>query len=93
MQDYNRIVAGDGGFLDIDNTSCSLCKKYYDAGKKERCSQCPIVKATGKTCHVAYQMRDDPRCMLRVLRKTLLYVRDINAARAARSKKSAKETR
>lgn len=60
--------------LEIDGDSCALCEVFYDEDAEyDDCASCPIVKATGDNCLLAFDAFwhvGDARPMVNLLRKT-----------------------
>lgn len=62
--------------LYIDDTSCALCQKYLCSGCEDTDGEsCPIVRATGTDCALAYkQSRNNPEPMIALLKSTLEFI-------------------
>lgn len=63
--------------FEVNEDSCSLCVKYYrEHSLLGECRDCPIVKATGKTCLRSFEIFEDnylPEPMIDILKETLSY--------------------
>jgi hypothetical protein len=69
---------GTDQYLDIDDTSCALCEKYYNENVNEEiddpCIKCPIYLSSKHTCHKQYGTYvglSDPAQMIELLKETL----------------------
>lgn len=64
----------DSGSLDIDSSSCALCRHFYRTRAPNPCAKCPGAIANDISCtaaYLAFTNAGNPAPMLKWLRKAL----------------------
>lgn len=79
---YKFIEDKIGFTLDIDTTTCALCKHHYDFDSENDssgCEECPIHKSTGANCHGEYtEWMNEGKVvpMVKLLKRTVEFVKN-----------------
>ena len=76
----------DMNSMAINGSSCALCQRCRGRGSVIECSQCLVTKTTGQPCDAgddspwdSWALHDDPKPMIKVLKKCLRAARKENS--------------